>query len=50
MSPMRVDAQLIPSLVYICTVKSGKAAPTAERSIVLAAKAEALYMRYVSTR
>jgi hypothetical protein len=48
--PKRVHAQLTPSRWNICTVKSGKPAATAERMAVLAAKAEAEYMRYVSTR
>ena len=47
---MSVHAQLIPRRLNICTVKSGKAAPTEDRMIVLAEKADALYCRYVSTR
>ena len=47
---MSVHAQLIPSRSNICTVKSGNAAPTHERTIVFAENADALYCRYVSTR
>jgi hypothetical protein len=36
--------------VNICTVNKGKEAATAERTTVLAANADALYIRYVSTR
>ena len=34
----------------ICVVNRGNAAPTAERTIVLAARADAVYPRYVSTK
>lgn len=43
--PMRVDAQLTPIPSYICLVNRGNAAPTAERTIVLAANADAEYIR-----
>lgn len=42
---MRLDAQFTPIPSYICVVNNGKAAPTAERVIVLAAKADAEYIR-----
>ena len=47
---MSVHAQLIPSPRNICTVKSGNAAPTHERTTVFAENADALYCKYVSTR
>ena len=40
----------MPKLTNICVVKSGKAAPAAERMIVWPASADAAYIRYVSTR
>ena len=45
MNPMSVLAHCTPIPWYICVVKSGKAAPTAERAIVLAASADAAYIR-----
>lgn len=48
--PKSVHAQLIPSLENIWTVKRGKAAATAERIMVFAANADALYIMYVSTK
>lgn len=37
--------EIILTFVYICTVKRGNAAPTTERQMVLAANADAEYMR-----
>lgn len=39
--PRRVDAHCTPMFPNICVVKSGKEAPTRDRSIMFAANAEA---------
>ena len=44
-SPIRVLAHCTPIASYIFVVKSGKAAATADRTIVLAARADAAYTR-----
>lgn len=38
------DAQWMPRLLYICEVKSGKAAPNTDRMIPLPAKTDAAKM------
>ena len=38
------------ALANVWTMNSGKAAPTADRTIVFTAKAEAQYIKYVSTK